>query len=110
MTGTLRTTVAALAAFTCLAASAVAATVTIPPNKDNTLYESATGTVSNGAGSYFFAGATRNGQIRRGAISFDVAGNIPAGSTITGVVLTLHVSRTKHSTLETVQLRRALAT
>jgi FtsP/CotA-like multicopper oxidase with cupredoxin domain len=107
--GTARAFVAALAAVLFLASSARGATITLGSSKDNTLYESATGTVSNGAGSYFFAGLTRNGQIRRAAIAFDVAANIPAGSTITGVVLTLHVSRTKHSTLETVQLRRALA-
>jgi hypothetical protein len=92
-----------------LAASTVAATVTLTTSKDNTLYESASGTLSNGAGSYFFAGKTRTGLIRRGVIAFDVAGNIPAGSTITGVVLTLHVSRTKHTTSETVELRRLLA-
>jgi FtsP/CotA-like multicopper oxidase with cupredoxin domain len=92
-----------------LASAAAAATVTIPAVKDNTLYESATGSLSNGAGSYFFAGSTRTGSIRRGLIAFDVAGNIPAGSTITGVVLTLHLSKAKHNTGETVELRPVLA-
>jgi len=92
-----------------LAAVAGAATVTLTTVKDNTLYESATGSLSNGAGSYFFAGKTRNGLIRRGVIAFDVAGNIPAGSTVTGVVLTLNVSKTKNNTAETVELRRLLA-
>jgi FtsP/CotA-like multicopper oxidase with cupredoxin domain len=91
-----------------LAAVAGAATVTITTAKDNTLYESATGSLSNGSGSYFFAGKTRGGPVRRGVIAFDVAGNIPAGSTVTGVVLTLHVSKTKNNTAETVELRRLL--
>jgi FtsP/CotA-like multicopper oxidase with cupredoxin domain len=96
------------AASVLLAGAAGAATVTLTTSKDNTLYESATGSLSNGAGSYFFAGQTRNGLIRRGVIAFDVSGNIPAGSTITGVVLTLHVSRTKHNTADTVELHRLL--
>src|SRR5512134_2027039 len=91
-----------------LAAVAGAATVTITTVKDNTLYESATGSLSNGAGAHFFAGKTAGGAIRRGAIAFDVAA-IPAGSTITNVVLTLRVSRTKNDAGQTVQLRRLLA-
>src|SRR5512138_1978 len=75
-----------------LVASAGAATVTLTTSKDNTLYESATGALSNGAGAHFFAGRTgtnSGGKIRRGVIAFDVAANVPPGSTITNVVLTL---------------------
>ena len=76
--------------------------------KDNTLYESGTGSLSNGLGSYFFAGRTNGGDIRRGLLVFDIAGNIPAGSTIMDVFLTLHMSRTVAPN-QTVNLHRVLA-
>lgn len=76
--------------------------------KDNTLYESATGAISNGAGEYFFAGTTLPGDIRRAVIAFDVAGNLPAGSTINSVTLTLNMSRTVSGS-QTVALHRLLA-
>jgi hypothetical protein len=69
-------------------------TVTINSMKDNTLYEDASGLSSNGAGQYFFTGATAFGGLRRGVIAFDIAGNIPQCATITSVSLTLHMSKT----------------
>ncbi|OGO38137.1 MAG: hypothetical protein A2W35_03715, partial [Chloroflexi bacterium RBG_16_57_11] len=83
-------------------------TISLPPNKDNTLYEDATGSTSNGAGSYFFAGQTAAGQIRRAVMAFDIAGNIPAGSTINSVMLTLNMSRTQAGN-QTVSLNRLTA-
>jgi len=71
-----------------------AETITLAPIKDNTLYENANGSLSNGAGEYLFVGRTRAGLIRRGIIAFDIAGNIPAGSTINSVSLTLNMSKT----------------
>ena len=56
--------------------------VTIAATKDNTLYESSTGSCSNGGGNHFFAGKTSGNQIRHGLVAFDIAGNIPAGPTI----------------------------
>ena len=76
--------------------------------KDNTLYESGAGPLSNGVGGYFFAGRNLVGLIRRGLLAFDIAGNIPAGSTIMDVFLTLHMSRTQASS-KTVNLHRVLA-
>jgi len=67
-------------------------TVEIRPTKDNTLYDSSDD-LSNGGGSHIFIGTNNNGEFRRGVIQFDVASNIPAGSTIDSVMLTLHVSR-----------------
>src|SRR5438132_14183298 len=69
--------------------------VSIGPSKDNTLYQSAAGTTSNGAGQFLFAGKTNqpSDAIRRGVIAFDVAGSVPAGATINGVTLHLHMSR-----------------
>ncbi len=75
--------------------SAVADTVQLNPCKDNTLYEDPFGRLSNGQGQHFFVGRTREGigLIRRGLIAFDIADNIPTGSTIESVVLTLHLSQ-----------------
>jgi hypothetical protein len=91
-----------------LAAQDDIVTVTIDALKDNTLYEDRDGALSNAKGSYFFAGATRTGSVRRGLISFDIAGNIPPGSIIVDVALQLHMSRTIAGP-QTVGLYRVLA-
>jgi len=80
----------------CLLIAAVghADVIELQASKDNTLYQSSTGALSNGAGSYFFAGTNAGGSIRRGLIEFDIAGSIPAGSTINSVSLVLSMSRT----------------
>ena len=64
--------VAAFCGLLAFAPAALADVVTIAPNKDNTLYESATGSLSNGAGEHFFVGRTdviSGGAIRRGVIA-----------------------------------------
>ncbi len=71
-------------------------TVAIEASKDNTLFEQADGDLSNGSGRFIFAGRSRQPeglQIRRALLSFDVAGSIPAGATITSATLTLEVTR-----------------
>lgn len=72
------------------------AAVTLTPSQDNTLFEDSQGDVSNGAGSFLFAGRTAQGSnsLRRTLLEFDIAGSIPAGSTINTATLTLHMSRT----------------
>ncbi|KPL18104.1 MAG: hypothetical protein AMJ93_14225, partial [Anaerolineae bacterium SM23_84] len=82
--------------------------VTLRPTKDNTLYEDSKGSVSNGAGAHFFAGVTDIEMIRRGVIAFDVAGEIPAGSTILSATLELYLSRTNSPT-QAITLHRLLA-
>jgi hypothetical protein len=85
--------------------------------KDNTLYEDMNGDWSNGAGFQFFAGTTDpNGgsgeprEIRRGVLAFDVAGEIPAGSTIDSVFLVLTMTKTKlPATNHSVALHRLSA-
>src|SRR5207302_7008444 len=73
-----------------------AAMISINPSKDNTLYEyvPADGDRSNGAGFHFFTGTTATDLIRRGVIAFDIAGSIPAGSTIIAVSLSMNMSMT----------------
>lgn len=76
--------------------------------KDNTLYESSTGALSNGAGDFLFSGrteVTQNAVIRRGLIQFDLS-SIPAGSTIDAVALTLNMNRAVIAGTVNVNLHR----
>jgi hypothetical protein len=79
----------------CLPFSALAQAdvVQLGTSKDNTIIQSED-LVSDGAGMHFFAGTTINNYVRRGLIAFDIAGSIPAGSTVTSVQLRLHMSKT----------------
>jgi len=90
--------------------TATANIINITSTKDNTLYEydPAEGDHSNGAGFHFFAGENGMGELRRGVIAFDVAGTIPAGSTIIAVTLTMNMSMTPAGP-ETVELHKLLA-
>jgi spore coat protein A len=77
-----------------------AAVVTLSPASDTTIYQ---GTDPNtgedyelnscGAGTGLFIGVTNDGLLRRTLLQFDIAGNIPAGSTINSVTLDLDVNR-----------------
>lgn len=89
------------------AGEALATMITLAPVRDNTLIEKADGSLSNGAGSYMFAGRTdaSSDNLRRVVMAFDIAGNVPAGSTIQSVTLTLTMSRTKVGAM-TFDLRR----
>lgn len=62
-------------------------------SKNNTLYESSEGNISNGNGSHIFAGTTNNGEIRRALLYFNLS-EIPAGSEIENAELRLVMSRT----------------
>jgi len=66
--------------------------VTFGAAKDNTIFQS---NVNNslGAGQAIFAGSSGQGSPRRGLIQFDIAGSVPAGSTITGAQLTLFLNQ-----------------
>lgn len=79
----------------------------LTPTKDNTLYESTTGDVSNGAGSFFFVGKTSGASTRRGLVAFDLAGKVPAGATIVSATLQLQMSKTSAGATS-VSLHRAL--
>jgi len=68
-------------------------TVALTPSKDNTLFESASGSNSNGAGIHLFSGMTAGFARRRALVAFDVASQIPAGSQITRVTLKLRISK-----------------
>ncbi|MHC4992853.1 MAG: DNRLRE domain-containing protein, partial [Planctomycetota bacterium] len=85
------------AAAATLAAATVAMgeSVTAGAAKDNTLYESTSGSLSNGAGQYCFAGRTGQpvNSRRRAVLQFDLEGVVPRGATIDSVELQLFMSR-----------------
>jgi hypothetical protein len=85
---------AALLILLAWAGAGAAATALFAPSKDNTLYESATGDLSNGAGDLLFAGRTNptTDLIQRAVLAFDVAGQIPLGSVINSASLALTVT------------------
>jgi hypothetical protein len=85
-----------LALLTTLVAAthARADLVTLDPNRDNTLFEDPTGSLSNGTGA-LFAGATVNNGVRRALLSFKVQDFIPAGALITRAELTLWCDRSR---------------
>ena len=91
--------------------SAQGAVVSFGAMKDNTLFGSTTGALSNGAGQYMFVGKTAQSasptNLRRALIQFDVAGNVPAGSIITGVEMTLYFSTGQQTNI--VSMHRLLA-
>lgn len=66
--------------------------VSVFPSRDNTLYESQTGALSNGVGEFVFSGRTLQNSLRRGVMFFKLDAVIPPGSTITGVSLTLNLT------------------
>ncbi len=68
-------------------------TVSVPCNLDNTLYESATGNLSNGKGPSIFSGVTATGSIRRALLRFDVAGTLPANAVVLSAVVNLNVAQ-----------------
>ena len=84
----------ALAGLAAFAASLAAqTTVVVPCDRDNTLYESATGSLSNGRGQGLFVGYTGQPARRRALLHFDVAAFVPAGARIVSAVLRVNVSR-----------------
>lgn len=85
---------AALAIFVAPASRALAGSVTITCDKDNSLIQPTTmGDVSNALGDLFSGrtGSMGGNAPLRAVMHFNVAGSIPAGATITGVSLNLVV-------------------
>ncbi len=96
----------ALLGFASFGPALHADTITLTSVKDNTLYAES-GAESNGKGSSFFCGKNGNGQLRRALVQFDVAANIPSGSTITGAQVVLYMDRTNAGAVS-IGLRRVL--
>lgn len=100
----------------CVAATTAASLVwadstTINPDLDNTLIQTTDGSLSNALGDLFVG---RTGQAdaasrRRGVVHFDVAGAVPAGSTITAVTLRLYLAKTGDATIRSLAVHRGSA-
>lgn len=65
-------------------------TVVLACDRDNTLYEDAFGSFSNGSGESIFCGVTAVGRVRRALVRFDTAA-IPSGAAVLRAELRLHV-------------------
>jgi hypothetical protein len=85
-----------IVAVLLLAAAALSqARLTVSGRRDNTLYQDAQGTLSNGAGQQMFVGTSAAGQLRRGLLTFDLAGLLPPYVTLHSAVITLSVSQAR---------------
>lgn len=101
----------AVALAAVASASASAGVISLGASHDATLYESASGSIANGAGQYLFAGRNNqspSGLIRRGIIRFDLAGAVPEGAEITAVRLIMNLSQLNGGPAS-VSLHRSLA-
>jgi hypothetical protein len=99
--------VLAVAALGARAGAGHAETVTLTPDRDGTLYESATGALANGAGEHLFVGRTGEGSIRRAVLHFDLSA-LPANAVVQSATLRLELSKTT-SAATPVTVHRALA-
>lgn len=94
-----------LIALLLVPANAWAATVTLSPSKDNTIFESPSSNSGGGAAG-IFVGTNNGPSKRRGLIAFDVASSVPAGSTITGVELSMYLANSPNTNNQTIGLHR----
>jgi hypothetical protein len=92
----------AAAWITLIAATASAEQVVVAAAADNTLIESPSGALSNGAGPVFFVGHTSQGVggRRRGLVRFDVASALPPGAIVTAVELWLELTPSNPAPIE----------
>jgi hypothetical protein len=88
--GSITKTVALLLLFATAGSVTLADPVPFPASKDNTLYQSTGGTLSNGQGIFVFAGRTNEASngLRRGLMAFNLS-SIPPNATVTAASLNL---------------------
>lgn len=97
----------AVHAFAFSLSAAAQQSVTLTSVRDNTLYQSTSGNVSNGIGTGMFAGRTDDSSRRRAVMAFDL-GAIPAGATIQSAQVRLTMTQT-NSNSTPISLHRILA-
>lgn len=98
------------AALVLATVPANAGTVQLIPSRDNTLFDTPTGDLSNGIGRHMFAGANAGLAIRRALMFFDVATLVSGDAIVDSVRLQLHMSRPAPGAGPSpVSLHRALA-
>jgi spore coat protein A len=88
------------------ATAGVLDSVIVVASKDNTLYEDAVGSLSNGAGTKFIV--SRSTAIRRGVLAFNLAPSVPPGAVVSSATLTLYNVQTGTNATN-VSLYRATA-
>lgn len=99
---------APISCFLLLTGGAAAATVSLNPVKDATLYEDPAGGQSSGASTFLMTGRVGTNDAsprRRGLLQFDLSG-IPAGATINSVQLTLQLVKVKNNNSTATTLQR----
>ena len=79
----------------------------ITASQDATLFEDAEGLLADSTGVGLFTGTTNRSAVRRALLAFDVAGEIPAGATITSAKLTMNMGRTSGGSAD-VAIHRVL--
>lgn len=98
----------ALGALLAAAALSAQTTVPVPCAQDNTLYESATGTLSNGRGTGLYVGITGQPGLRRALVQFDVAAAVPAGARVLSAELGIYTLQTTFGGNVDVAMHRVL--
>jgi hypothetical protein len=92
----------------CAIAVPAQTTVTVPCAQDNTLYESATGSLSNARGTGLYVGVTGQPGLRRALVKFDVAATVPAGARVLSAELGLYTLQTTFGGNVDVAMHRVL--
>jgi hypothetical protein len=90
----------------------VAETVTVEASRDNTLFETRTGNLSNGTGPHLYVGCPlRFEAIRRGLLAFDLSAAIPVNAVVSSARLRLRLTRESdgNPAAQNVRLHRVLA-
>ena len=85
--------------------AALGATAIIGATKDNSIFQN-NPTHTQGGGAGIFAGTNGMNSPRRALVAFDIAGNVPAGATITAVELTLYLGNAPNSDPQSIELHR----
>lgn len=78
-----------------ISSSLFATSIQLTSSKDNTLFEHATGALSNGSGKYLFMGLTGSNDdtnLRRALVKFDLTG-VPSNAVITSVTVTYAINK-----------------
>jgi spore coat protein A len=99
--------ITALFASLLTAAAHAQVNITLTATRDNTLYETADGSLSNGQGPDIFAGTNQFPTIRRALVRFNLNA-IPPGSVINSASLRLRLNRSRGGT-HNVSIHRLLA-
>ena len=96
--------------WVALTPSARGETIILTPLKDNTLYEDASGSLSNGSGPEVFCGRIliAPGPVRRALLAFDVS-SLPTDATIDSVSLELELTRSSDPEPRLIRVYRVLS-